>query len=104
MMRCDDGMTTTTSDSTTHSTDVDDDDTSDSIDDETPETAESDEGTDSKEETTGPDPRLLEELDEHIRGARAAAEDALGGVDQSFVESGDEQAEDEDDQTIAPPG
>jgi hypothetical protein len=52
----------------------------------------------------GPDPHLLEELDEHIREARNAAEEALGGTDQTFVESGDERSEAQDDQTIAPPG
>jgi len=56
------------------------------------------------ETTTGPDPRLLEELDEHIKEARAAAEDALGDAETTFVESGDAQSEQEDDQTIAPPG
>ncbi len=84
------------------------------------------------ETTPGPDPRLLEELDEHIRGARAAAEEALGDsehtfvksddaeqeddpgggtqsdeeavddAEHTFVESGDDQSEQEDDQTIAP--
>jgi hypothetical protein len=85
--------------------------------------------TDSEASNTGTksaDPRLLEELDEHIREARAAAEEAVGyDGGPSFVESGavahgddaehgDAQSEDldertdtdstEDDQTIAPPG
>ena len=47
---------------------------------------------------------MLEELDEHIRAARAAAEETLGDHEHTFVESGDKQSEDEDDQTIAPPG
>jgi hypothetical protein len=53
---------------------------------------------------SGPDPRLLEELDQHIREVRAAAEEAMGDPEQTFVESGDEQSESQDDQTIAPPG
>jgi hypothetical protein len=60
--------------------------------------------TDHDETAEGPDPHLLEELDEHIREARNAAEEALGGSDQTFVESGDERSEAQDDQTIAPPG
>src|SRR5205085_3909519 len=52
---------------------------------------------------SGPDPRLLEELDEHIRAARAAAEEALGDSEHTFVESGDQRSESQDDQTIAPP-
>jgi hypothetical protein len=76
----------------------------------------------SSSDTKPPDPRMLEELDEHIRDARAAAEDAVGYEGgPSFVDSGevsrdegggpDEAVEDrtdpdsaEDDQTIAPPG
>jgi hypothetical protein len=54
--------------------------------------------------TPGPDPRMLEELDEHIRDARTAAEDAMGDSEHKFVESGEGRAEEEDDQTIAPPG
>jgi hypothetical protein len=56
------------------------------------------------ETTSGPDPRMLEELDEHIRGARAAAEEAIGDSEQKFVDSGEGEAKAEDDQTIAPPG
>ncbi len=41
-------------------------------------------------DTNAPDPHMLEELDEHIREARAAAEDAIGYEGgPSFVESGD---------------
>lgn len=54
--------------------------------------------------SSAPDPRLLEELDEHIHDARSAAEDALGDAEHTFVESGEGRAEEEDDQTIAPPG
>jgi hypothetical protein len=56
------------------------------------------------ETTSGPDPRMLEELDEHIREARAAAEEAIGDSEQKFVDSGQGEAEEQDDQTIAPPG
>ena len=51
---------------------------------------------------TAPDSRVLEELDEHIRAARAAAEETLGDPEHTFVESGDAQSESLDDQTIAP--
>jgi hypothetical protein len=56
------------------------------------------------ETTPGPDPHLLEELDEHIREARTAAEEAVGDSEHTFVESGDDRSEQLDDQTIAPPG
>ena len=43
----------------------------------------------SNTDATSPDPRLLEELDEHIREARTAAEDAVGFEGgPSFVDSG----------------
>jgi hypothetical protein len=77
----------------------------------------------SSNDTNAPDSRMLEELDEHIREARAAAEDAIGYEGgPSFVESGEVSSDDkddgddddvedrtdtdstEDDQTIAPPG
>ena len=75
----------------------------------------------SSTDTKPPDPRMLEELDEHIREARAAAEDAVGYEGgPSFVDSGELSGRDdrddkgdqdrtdtdsaEDDQTIAPPG
>lgn len=51
-----------------------------------------DDHAEDSETPSGPDPRLLEELDEHIRGARAAAAEALG-------EAGSEA---HDDQAIAP--
>ncbi len=53
------------------------------------------------ETTPGPDPHLLEELDEHIREARAAAEDALGDAETTFVESGDDKSKHDGDQTTA---
>jgi len=56
------------------------------------------------ETTPGPDPHLLSELDDHIRDARTAAEEALGDSEHTFVESGEGKSEQEDDQTIAPPG
>ena len=44
----------------------------------------------SSNDTNAPDPHMLEELDEHIREARAAAEDAIGYEGgPSFVESGE---------------
>ncbi|HEX7276029.1 MAG TPA: hypothetical protein VF244_01520 [Acidimicrobiales bacterium] len=49
---------------------------------------------------SGPDPRLLEELDEHIREARAAAEEAFADSGHSLVERGDH--DDEDDRANAP--
>lgn len=59
--------------------------------------------------TSGPDDTRLEQLDDRIRDARAEAEDVVGGPDeqpgQPFHESGDgPQSEEQDDQTIAPPG
>ena len=55
----------------------------------------------SSNDTNAPDPHMLEELDEHIREARAAAEDAIGYEGgPSFVESGevsqDDDADDDD--------
>ncbi len=52
----------------------------------------------------GPDPGRLDELDEHIRQARATAEEAVGASDEEplYAESGADQPA--DDQTITPPG
>ena len=46
----------------------------------------------------------IEEVEERIEKARAKAEEDLGDPGQTFVESGNEQSERADDQTIAPPG
>ncbi|MEA2704501.1 MAG: hypothetical protein QOJ69_969 [Actinomycetota bacterium] len=47
-------------------------------------------------DTKSPDPRLLEDLDEHIRDARTAAEDAVGYEGgPSFVDSGDVSRDDD---------
>jgi hypothetical protein len=70
----------------------------------TTDTEATDDADDAGGTRSGPDPRLLEELEEHIREARAAAEEALGDAEHTFVESGDAQSEAQDDQTIAPPG
>jgi hypothetical protein len=52
----------------------------------------------SNTDTKSPDPHLLEELDEHIRDARTAAEEAIGYEGgPSFVESGDVSRDDEAD-------
>ena len=93
-------------DETTDAAEADAADTaeSDDADTDTDEAAETDaDADDAGEAGSGPDPRLLEELDQHIREARAAAEEAFADdPDQTFVESGNEQSEAQDDQTIAP--
>lgn len=53
--------------------------------------------TDTPDAGGAPDPRLLEELDEHIREARAAAEKALAGSGHRFAEPGDDPGTGEDD-------
>jgi hypothetical protein len=54
------------------------------------------------------DDERLEELEEHIKEARAHAREALGEPDpkeREFYESGDDpESKEQDDQTIAPPG
>ncbi len=59
--------------------------------------AEDDGDDDTGDGGSGTDPRLLEELDEHIREARAAAEEAFADSGHSFVKSEDSPSEDEDD-------
>ncbi len=102
----DGGSDTDTDDTDTDTDDTDETDTDTTdADSDTTDSGETHE-TDDDEATTGsgPDPRLLEELDQHIKEARAAAEEALGDHEHTFVESGDDRSEQEDDQTIAPPG
>ncbi len=45
----------------------------------------------------GPDPRLLEELDQHIRDARAAAEEAFADSGHTFAERADAESAAEGD-------
>ena len=54
-----------------------------------------------------PDEAQLEELGGRISAARGQAEDVIQGFEEpeeEYVESGDEEAQAEDDQSIAPPG
>jgi hypothetical protein len=53
---------------------------------------------------TEPDEKRLEELGDHIAQARSQAEDVVGAPEEKYYDSGDEQAERQDDQTITPPG
>jgi hypothetical protein len=51
-----------------------------------------------------PDEERLDRLGDQIAQARSRARDTIGEPEEKFYESGDDESEHEDDQTIAPPG
>ena len=67
----------------------------------------SDRGSDQGSDRDDPDEARLEQLQERIDAARGQADEALAGAfpeeEEKFEESG-EVGEEDDDQTIAPPG
>ena len=66
-----------------------------------------DKGSDRGSDRDDPDEARLEQLDERIEAVRGQADEALAGAfpeeEEKFEESG-EIGEQDDDQTIAPPG
>ena len=56
------------------------------------------------DEGGGSEDERLAKLGEHIDQARTRARETIGEPEETFYESGDAEAEQEDDQTIAPPG
>jgi hypothetical protein len=84
---------------------VDDTDSTEDTPDEKADDEKAGDDGDGDEDGGEPSEERLEEVGRHIEQARSRAEDAVEGVEadeERFTDSGDEESEEEDDQSIAP--
>jgi hypothetical protein len=63
-----------------------------------------DDGAEGRGAATELSQERLDELGDHIAQARSRAEETVGAPEEKYYDSGDDESEREDDQTITPPG